>query len=653
VQSAEQVEMALAQEHMARPEGVSILSTTPDAYFALEERGVECRSAHEFAPNEDLNNIASENYQKVRGAVRDLDLHLHDRYPALPAEFNPYKALEYQIKHLADSTAFVFKELSGFLQAESPDKLQFWSNIHGPKDGLATHGPVLPETGHAPLHPADDTIASHLLNMSFWSEQFGIQPMPLPQDSKAQRLESRSPWRQTIRKTNNPHRIEAVRDLGLRSALKPFKGKRQRLLVTGRSPNIFGFVRQALSKQLCSVDWWTRFKLDPIHLGTLRTISLGHYEDAIKSGKTAMSRKASHPSECISLTQWGDEESPVRDLIRERLTRYEMLRIPYLYSLYMRTLGYFEKYRPAAMICGTTTRDEIQIMLQAARVKGVPSISFQHGGGYGYMDLESLSLSDLRTNIYAGYGPKGCDYLEGLAASRGQSTDVVSIGWPTKPRLVSPATTSENMGQTKSKSGKKTQACHSVMYIPTGLNGDLRYGPFHDLDDTEYALKQIQIIALLGQLIDTDVIVKLHPKDKLANPLERWIRRQEYPRVRVLTREKLDELLPLVDTVLLDCPTTSLIEAMADAKRIVYLDMGVYRWSSDGEALMRSSAVWVDRTPGWETRLDIAIVASLLSRSLGHSQHRRLATKGYPASGSARSGLHGRGFRRRIAQAQV
>ena len=149
------------------------------------------------------------------------------------------------------------------------------------------------------------------------------------------------------------------------------------------------------------------------------------------------------------------------------------------------------------------------------------------------------------------------------------------------------------------------------MYVPTGLGGELRYGPDRGYHDTEYCLEQVNVIEALRRVPDAVVMVKLHPKDRITNPIERWVRRLDDDRVQVLVGNRLPEVLERSDLVVLDCPTTTLLEVMAMASRLVYLHLGLLKWTPNGESLMRKSASWVDVTPGWETRLGEAVVQAL------------------------------------------
>jgi hypothetical protein len=119
-------------------------------------------------------------------------------------------------------------------------------------------------------------------------------------------------------------------------------------------------------------------------------------------------------------------------------------------------------------------------------------------------------------------------------------------------------------------------------------------------------------------------MVKLHPKDRTTNPIERWVSRLDDDRVQVLVGSRLPEVLERSDLVVLDCPTTTLLEVMAMASRLVYLHLGILKWTPEGETLMRKSAPWIDATPGWESRLTEAVVQALERPALKSKDNRFL-----------------------------
>jgi len=303
---------------------------------------------------------------------------------------------------------------------------------------------------------------------------------------------------------------------------------------------------------------------------------------------------------------------PIGNVIQRRLPHIRK-RVPRLWTTYNNSIDYFRARKPDAVISGTADTDVIQVVRQAAMVSGVPMVSFQHGGAHGYMHSEWLKLSDLRADLYLGYGVDGCSYLERFARSRGLRTRAVGIGWSRGTddvqSMAESAVTQEQ--PTQHRLGLQDNNRQKIMYVPTSLGGERRYGPYCGYHDSEYCLRQVEVIEALRQVPDSIVMIKLHPKEKAVNPLVRWVRQLNDANVRILVGGRLPKALAQADLIVLDCPTTTLLEVMAMASRMVYLHLGILKWTPEGESLMRESTPWVDTTPGWESRLREAVVQTL------------------------------------------
>ena len=612
VQSAEDVERSLVSDEVSHAGPHSFLATTADAYFALRRHHLPGRSTHEFVSKDDLDQIALDNYEKVRGVILRLDQLLRCHIPELPAGFRPFEALEFQTKHLADSIAFTVKELAEFCKAESPEELLYWSNERSDSSiRPEEHALQLEAMGSSSLRTTGDTIASLVLSIHEWWERLGISTKRLATEVPVMKARGQSSWRRWIRRLINPNRLQAINALPPRTIFSLPRSKGKRLLIIGKADNIPPFINYAQSEHRTLIDWWTHFSYDPVRLPSLRQIPLDGSTEGI-TNVIAQGLQLPQALERRTLWEyWGDEQ-PVPEILWKRLTAFWRFKVPYLLSLHTKAIEYCEGYHPFAVISGTNSSVGAQVIGQAARDRGIPVVSFQHGGGHGYVHSPWLKLSDLRADIYAAYGPEGSRHLENVASGHGLTTKTVSIGWSKGSRLEKHTLSSG----TKEKNDVNLPATsettgYKVMYAPTGLKGDTRYGPYHDIHDTEYCLEQVKVILTLAKLPDINVLVKLHYKGAMANPLEQWIQDQRNPRIRALRGEKFAALLPLTDLVLLDVPPTTLIEAMAAARQVVYLHSGYFHLTAAGEALMRETATWVDKAPGWEVALSHAVVQAL------------------------------------------
>ena len=592
VQNAEEVERALALEE---PESgsLSYLAVSAAAYFGFMERGLPCRGTHEFATRESTNEVATKNFDELHSLVLLLDDATHEQDPGMPLGFKPFEAYEYDLNKLIDSASFALMELLGFVQEESPSEILYWDNSQ--------------EHGHA----KGQTLTSELLDQQEWWAGQGVETRRISGRGGVPVAGGARGWRSKLRRLLNPNRTDSIRLLGWAPSPALLRGSRPRLLVVGKSDNLVSFAKHAIANNRARLDWWTHNLHAPVHMPTLGRVKLNGASkvasDFLRVLKGVIDRSGAHAS-------WGHEQHrlPVGTIVQRRLLEFRK-RVPRLWEAFGKSMDYFHSRRPAAVICGTADPDLVQVIRQAARASGVPMASFQHGGAFGYMHSDWIALSDLRADLYVAYGVDGSKYLEGLAKSRGLPAKACGIGWSRGAALAralnEPSQSKEPQRPSKSRAGSEGRRV--ITYVPTGLGGERRHGPDHGYHDTEYCLEQVRVIEALMKVPDAIVNVKLHPKDSTSNPLGRWVERLGDDRVHALVGGRLPDVLKRTDVVVLDCPTTTLLEVMATASRLVYLHLGIMKWTPEGETLMRTSAPWVDVTPGWETSLGEVVVQAL------------------------------------------
>ena len=610
LQSAEEVDLALKLDPVSGP--YSYFATSLDAQSALESRGLPCRHNLEFSSIEETNSIAWENYPRLRRAIDGLEEALHDLVPGLPQEFRPFQAVEYGYKNLADSLSFTLWELNGLVREESPSRLIYWGRDD--VKGRVPHDTRPAGVGSEfSMFPPDESIVSAILDHHEWWRRLGVEPIRMARSASRGHPNPTRRWRSRLRRILNPNRVEAFKML--RGGMGgPVLGRgRPRLLVIGKADNVVPFIEYAQSKHGAQVDWWTNASFDPVRLPTLAPIWLG---GAARGVTKAMDVVADMACQADPRSHWawdGDDALPVGEILWTRLIDFWSWRVPQLLSLYFKALRYFEAHRPVTAVCGTSDPDRIQVILQAAKHTNVPLVSFQHGGAYGYMLCEWIRLSDLRAQVYAGYGPAGCLYLNALAENHDMAPSAVSVGWARGSVF------EERARSVEAPNGKNTTAeavwrgpGPRLIYAPTALmGGDLRYGPHRDVRDTEYFYQQVRLIKALSEVSDLQIVVKPHYQDKIDNPFDRWIIRLGNPRVRLVRSPGLDALLPEADVVVLDVPATGLIEAMALGKPIVYVDFGVFKLTGDSADLLRRSVAWVDAASDFDEQLKSAVAQSL------------------------------------------
>lgn len=586
VQSIEQVELGVDEFGKGSDE-VKYLSTEPNSYYDLVRRSIQPRSIHSYVNRDRLNALAVRNAKLSREITDRLDQLLHNSAPTIPDRFRPFDALQYQLKHTIDSVTFSFEELTGFLRTEQPLEIVYWSRpvytgTH--KNSFASQGTT------SSFRLFSDTIINQISNQpGFWT-QTGAKPImhEIPPDAGIAASEN------GIKLGNfigiNPNLIYGLKLLGLGLMTNIIKRRQGTYLVVSVADNSASFLKWALKEHKIRIHWWTDFSKMPIDLVSLRPVKLS--EDVLESEANTLTNDV---LKTFNSESWEEhlQHHIIGKIIKRKLRQFVREKLDYLLNLYQFALSYFKMYRPRAVICGTNDREETQIIRQAAASQGIPFIVFQHGGGQGYLRFDSLLMSDLKSDFYVAYGYSGAQTLQAEAERAGLPTQVVPSGW----------SSAEKIAKICSKKQSRNNEISEVVYVPTGLVGDLRYGPYHDDHDTRYCIHQMEVVDALSRLQDIPVIVKFHYKDKIKNPLAQDVIRAQYPQINIQTSSRLIDILPSASVVVLDCPTTTLLEAMAAGKHVIYLHTGIFQWTSQGEDQMRKSAIWIELTPGWKDLL--------------------------------------------------
>jgi hypothetical protein len=182
------------------------------------------------------------------------------------------------------------------------------------------------------------------------------------------------------------------------------------------------------------------------------------------------------------------------------------------------------------------------------------------------------------------------------------SPKLVETGWPKQKIMGSKIPFGRRISAEKGKQSP------SLLYVLTGFLGDARYGPNYWYGDTNYLLHQIDVVNHLDGLSNYQVLVKGHPKSKVRNPLDQHIKEKTGGHVKLVSNENLQEILPQSDVVLIDWPSTTLLETMIFNKPLIYLDLGWLNWDKNGKQSVKAVVEWVDKeNVDWKLQLNKAL----------------------------------------------
>ena len=111
----------------------------------------------------------------------------------------------------------------------------------------------------------------------------------------------------------------------------------------------------------------------------------------------------------------------------------------------------------------------------------------------------------------------------------------------------------------------------------------------------------------LSKIPNTETTVKLHYKDKIENPIENFIINSNFTNVKVVKYCNFVELLNEADVIIIDCPTTVIIESLASCKNVIYINLNIVKFTNEGETLLKESVLWIEKNKNWKNDLQKSI----------------------------------------------
>jgi hypothetical protein len=219
-----------------------------------------------------------------------------------------------------------------------------------------------------------------------------------------------------------------------------------------------------------------------------------------------------------------------------------------------------------AMLTGSMLPMRNRILAAHARANGIPVLTVYHGEASGIYDEPATGYGE---NSFAspivGFGDYGCSratdgvYSQSLLKNN-------PVEWvPSHSKYSRHVEADIKPGPSRTGSQRV-----SVMYVPTALSGNERYGPFRDANDVSYLHWQIGLLRKLASVENWDVHWKQHRKGRVEADIP-------IQNVTVSKEEDFIDLLNDVDLFVFDYPSTAFTVAAATDRPILYFDIGLRR----------------------------------------------------------------------------
>jgi hypothetical protein len=600
----------------APKDGERVLALTPAALNTCLRLGWPVIGIDRFSDDASLNELAVRNFSDVDEAVNRLSTVWKAVRPRELVDYDPFLATAFMMKLAADSYTFRLMELMTFAEIEKPQsvRVQSGKSRFGPLTGAPLHTyntSLVPEGGESVVLPL---LTSGALGNHVDVTHQGFEPIP-------HRKQMKHGGARRLLRAINPNRYHLGKFMASRRVAAHLRKKSKSIVVATGDPSVRRFAEFATREQGCRLDWWTNWDRRPVSSRVLlgATMSPG-WRGSLPLDDLQAATRTLQDSDLWRV----DGSSVACGVLVARIEWFVTERLSYLVDLYTRARSYFAAEKPVALLTGACSSDASHTLSQAAKAEGVPHIVFQHGGCYGYCTLPTVNRSDLRVaSIFAAWG-------DGVVADlRDQTPDssrpaIVNCGWPEGI----PVRSTRAIDALGSRDDPPRSV---VLYVTNGLNGDRRYGPYHSTNAIRIVDMEVDIVKVLQEWCGADLWVKLHYKEKLKNPVVVRTSQSSRTPTRFIRDGHFANLLHAADVVIIDCPSTTLLQSFAAGKPVVLIDHEVHRYTRRGEAALRDAVQWVSwPSPSWQDRL-ISAVEDALSNGPPPGAARFLELYGQPA----------------------
>ena len=261
-----------------------------------------------------------------------------------------------------------------------------------------------------------------------------------------------------------------------------------------------------------------------------------------------------------------DSELDVWRTARRRLRSIVETSFPAALAAHDRAAAVLERLQPQITLLSVATYPHQKAACAAAAQRGIPTAFTRHGE-IGIRDVRMVHYEDVDAVDWAlAWGRFEAEWTE---RSSRHGTRAVPVGSPTVEAAVRSAPPRTEIRRRLGVSDDELV----VLLVPTNLSGDGWYASTRTPTDGGYFEHVRRILEALLQIPDATVIVKEHP-GILDSPIERWLA----GRARVIREPAFPDLIHLADAMVLDTPSTTLVQGIFGSSRI-YLTCHPYtRW---------------------------------------------------------------------------
>jgi hypothetical protein len=233
-------------------------------------------------------------------------------------------------------------------------------------------------------------------------------------------------------------------------------------------------------------------------------------------------------------------------------------------NAYKETTETLKKRKVKALLAPTFASCTSRSASQAARNSNIPVVTWQHGG-FGYMDYPMAIHTDLMSSDVCFVFGEGVVKKYAREAKR-FGTRLVPIGSPSLETLYQMSRPNKAKKFVKLTLRKKV-----VLYVTTNLLQNTLHVSFPPpYSDNNIWHTQRTILGILAKHNDHTTIVKTHPNPICRDsPMRLYSKENKFKNCQFVRDEcAFTDLLPIADLLVIDFPSTTLLQALTTSKPI-------------------------------------------------------------------------------------
>ena len=541
-----------------------VIALSPFAMHELNKHNTPYKIIEDYYDPQELYQLGIANYQKVEEICGVIDKKIQKACP-ITAEIGITPALFsfYYLKIIYDAVTIRIFQLSKLIEAEKPDVI-FIYNTKKYHFGVSDSGLHL-------LFDNRESIYAHLLALDGWNVPVVMLPaISQPEDSYVQRenyqtisdrLKKKAVgWLQTHPQLFNLAMMTRKSGWhGLFSELKSYlhANKHMPALLFGGGYN-WGDCREELQSE--GIRIIIKMQDD------LNQWMSGPFSNEVDSATLLNAwYKLQADDEFRRFFVWANIDFfPV---VEERLQFLIQHLIPACLNAYEEAEELLKKKKIRAVLSSTISACTGSSVSQAARNLDVPVILWQHGA-YGYFDWIMGIYDDIIPSDALFVFGKGTVEKYRMIAKR-YNTQILSIGSSSLEKLYEGDNLTKAMRYVKLSPNKKV-----IVYATTNFYQNSLYISWPPLwSDNSFWQTQQSIIDVLGKYSECNVIVKMHPNIMhRETPVRLYAKEKGFENCLFIRNEcSFTDLLSLADVIIIDFPSTVLLQSLTTKKPIFAL----------------------------------------------------------------------------------